>query len=93
MPPYEANSRGGHHRPNPRSRFQNLRLHHKDLVTSNMHIKYESPITYHSKDMANVKVFKKWVKIQGLGHEVKNFGTNRKVHLSVDNKKNTGSGN
>jgi hypothetical protein len=28
-------------------------------------MKYESPITYHSKDMANVKVFEKWVKPQG----------------------------
>jgi hypothetical protein len=25
-------------------------------------MKYESPITYHSKDMANVKVFEKWKK-------------------------------
>jgi hypothetical protein len=40
-------------------------------------MKYESPITYHSKDMANVKVFEKWVNLQG--HNVKNFGTNRKV--------------
>jgi hypothetical protein len=38
---------------------------------------YESPITYHSKDMANVKVFEKWVKRQG--HMVTKFGTNRKV--------------
>jgi hypothetical protein len=49
----------------------------KGLVKSNMLMKYESPITYHSKDMGNVKVFKKWVKLQG--HEVKYFGTNRKV--------------
>jgi hypothetical protein len=83
MPPYEANSRGGgHHRQNPRSRFQNLRLQYKGLVTSNMHMKYKSPITYHSKDMAKspityhskdmakVKVFKKWVKLQGQGHKV-----------------------
>jgi hypothetical protein len=28
-------------------------------------MKYKSPITYHSKDMAKVKVFKKWVKLQG----------------------------
>jgi hypothetical protein len=42
-------------------------------------MKYESPITYHSKDMANVKVFEKWVKLQGQGHKVKKFGTNRKV--------------
>jgi hypothetical protein len=40
---------------------------------------YEIPITYHSKDMARVKVFEKWVKLQGQGHKVKNFGTNRKV--------------
>jgi hypothetical protein len=42
-------------------------------------MKYESPITYHSKDIANVKVFEKWVKLQGQAHKVKNFGTNRKV--------------
>jgi hypothetical protein len=40
---------------------------------------YKIPITYHSKDMANVKVFKKWIKLQGQGHKVKDFGTNRKV--------------
>jgi hypothetical protein len=40
-------------------------------------MKYESHITCHSKDMANVKVFEKWVKLQS--HKVKNFGTNRKV--------------
>jgi hypothetical protein len=28
-------------------------------------MKYESPITCHSIDMANVKVFEKWVKLQG----------------------------
>jgi hypothetical protein len=38
-------------------------------------MKYESPITCHSKDMANVKVFEKWAKPQG--HKVKHFGTNR----------------
>jgi hypothetical protein len=40
-------------------------------------MKYESPFTYNSKDMTNVKVFKKWVKHQG--HEVKNYGANGKV--------------
>jgi hypothetical protein len=34
---------------------------------------YEIPIIYHSKDMANVKVFEKWVKLQGQGHRVKNL--------------------
>jgi hypothetical protein len=33
-------------------------------------MKYESLITYHSKDMTNVKVFEKWVKLQGQGHKV-----------------------
>jgi hypothetical protein len=66
------------HRQNPRSRFQNLQLKYKGLVTSNIHMKYKSHITYHSKDMAKVKVFKKWVKLQGQGH-IKNCGTNRKV--------------
>jgi hypothetical protein len=47
---------------------------HKEI-----HMKYESCITYQSKDMANVKVFKKWFKHQGQGHTVKNHGTNRKV--------------
>jgi hypothetical protein len=42
-------------------------------------MKYESPITYHSKDMANAKVFEKWVKLQGHGHKVKNYGTKRKL--------------
>jgi hypothetical protein len=42
-------------------------------------MKNESPITYHSKDMANVKVFEKWVKLLGQGHKVKTFGINRKV--------------
>jgi hypothetical protein len=56
-PPYEANSRGNHHCQNPRSRFQNLPLQYKGLVTNNMHMKYKSPITYYSKDMAKVKSF------------------------------------
>jgi hypothetical protein len=42
-------------------------------------MKYESPITCHSKDMANVEVFEKWIKLQGQGDKVKNFGINRKV--------------
>jgi hypothetical protein len=79
MPPYEANSRGGCHcqNQNSRSRCQNLWYQYKSLVTRNMHMKYENPITYHSKDMANVKVFEKWVKFQG--HNVKNCGTKRKL--------------
>jgi hypothetical protein len=36
-------------------------------------MKYESPITCHSKDIANVKVFEKRVKLQGQGDMVKKF--------------------
>jgi hypothetical protein len=39
-----------------------------------MHMKYKSRITYNSKDMAKVKVIKKWVKRQSQGHKVKNYG-------------------
>jgi hypothetical protein len=42
-------------------------------------MKYESPITCLSKGMANVKVFEKWVKLQGQGHKAKTFSTNIKV--------------
>jgi hypothetical protein len=42
-------------------------------------MKYESPITCHSKYMANVNIFEKWVKLQGQSHKVKNFCTKRKV--------------
>jgi hypothetical protein len=40
---------------------------------------YESPIHFNSKDIANVKVYEKWIKLRGQDHEVKNYGTNRKV--------------
>jgi hypothetical protein len=58
---------------------QGHKVKQKGLVIMNTHMKYEGPITCHSKDMANVKVFEKWVKLQDQGHKVKNFGTNRKV--------------
>jgi hypothetical protein len=50
---------------------------YKGLIIRNTHMKYESPVTFHSKDMTNVKVLEKWVKTQG--QEVKNYCTNKKV--------------
>ena len=47
----------------------------KGLVTRNTHVQYESPITSGKKVMAKVKVFQKYVKLQGQDHEVKNYGT------------------
>ena len=37
----------------------------KGLVTRNTHTQYESPITSGLKVMAKVKVFQKWVTLQG----------------------------
>jgi hypothetical protein len=42
-------------------------------------IKIGIVLVLHSKDMAKVKVFEKWVKLQGQSQKVKTFGTNRKV--------------
>ena len=58
-----------------RSRGQNLQYHVKGLDTRNTHEPYESRITPCKKVMAKVKVFQKEVKLQGQGHEVKNYGT------------------
>jgi hypothetical protein len=33
-------------------------------------MKYKNPIAYHSKDMANVNVFGKWVKRQSQGQKL-----------------------
>jgi hypothetical protein len=77
MPRYEENSRGGHHLQNLRSRCQNLRFQYRGLVARNMYMKYKSPTTYQSKNMATFKIFDKWVKLQG--HKVKHYGTNRKI--------------
>ena len=40
----------------------------KGLVTRNTHVKYESPASYGSLVMTKVKVFEKYVKLQGQGH-------------------------
>ena len=45
------------HRSLSRSHVQNLWLHRKGLVIRYTHAKYESPISYNKKVMANVKVF------------------------------------
>ena len=40
----------------------------KGLVTMNAHMQYESPSSSGLKVMAKVKVFEKYVKLQGQGH-------------------------
>ena len=40
---------------------------------------YQSSSTHRSKANSKVKVFKKWVKVQGQDHRVKNNGTHGKV--------------
>ena len=50
------------------------RSYHKDT-----HVKSQSSKTQCSKDISNVKVYKKWFKLQGQGHGVKINGTHGKV--------------
>jgi hypothetical protein len=42
-----------------RPQGQKLWYQKKALIIRKTYMKYESPITYHSKDMVNVKVFEK----------------------------------
>ena len=62
-------------RSNFKVKVKKLWYHVKGLVTRNTPAQYESPITFGKKVMAKVKVFQKYVKLQGQGHEVKNYGT------------------
>ena len=48
-------------------------------VTRNAHVQYESPISSGQKVMAKVKLFQKYVKLQGQGHKVKNYDSMCKV--------------
>ena len=57
---------------------QKIKYLQKDLITRDIHVKYQSSSTHYSKVISKVKVFKKWVK-QGQGHRVKNNGTHQKV--------------
>ena len=47
----------------------------KDLITRNVHVKYESP-TSNERDMAYVKFTDMSVKSHGQGNKVKSFGMN-----------------
>ena len=42
-------------------------------------MKYQSSSTRCSKEINTVKVFKKWIKLQGQGHMVKIVGTHIKI--------------
>ena len=60
----------------PRSRSQGQKQWYpqKGLITGYTHVKYQSSGTHCSKVISKVKVFKKWVKLQGQGQRVKNNG-------------------
>jgi hypothetical protein len=51
----------------------------EDLVSRNIHVKYQSPSTYHSKDIDKVRFFCMSVKHRGQGHKVKPISTQGKV--------------
>ena len=67
--------------PMSRSQGQKLWYPRKGLITGNTHVKYQSSSTHLSKVKAMLKFSKKWVKLQGQGHRVKNNGTHGKVLL------------
>ena len=49
-----------------------VKYQHKDLITRDIHVKYQSSITHYSKVISKIKV-------QLQGHRVKNNGTQGKV--------------
>ena len=51
----------------------------KGLITRNNHVKYQSSSNHCSKAIIKVKIFKKYIKLQGQGHSSKNNGTQGKV--------------
>ena len=58
---------------------QKVKYQQKYFFTGNTHVKYQSSSTPYSNIISNVKVFKKYVKLQGQGHKVKTFGTHGEV--------------
>ena len=52
----------------------------KSLITRKTHVKYKSSSTHCSKVISKVKVFKKWVKLQGQGHRVKKMAPTEKSY-------------
>ena len=58
---------------------QKIKNLQKDLITRDIHVKYQCSNTHYSKVISKIKVFKKLVKLSGQSHRVKNNGTHRKV--------------
>ena len=71
MPPSAANLGKVGQTSSSRSQGQKSRSQMKGLFIRNLHVKYESLTTYGSRDISNVKVFEKKVKLLGQGHKVK----------------------
>ena len=64
----------------PKIMVPNEKTYHKERsITKNTHVKYQSSSPHCSKVISKVKVFKKWVKLQGQDHRVKNNGNHIKV--------------
>ena len=62
-----------------KSQDQKIKYLQKDLITRDIHVKYQNSRTHCSKVISEVKVFKILVILQGQGHRVKNNGTHGKV--------------
>ena len=60
---------------------QKFKYQQKDLITSNIHVKYQSSSTHFSNVINSVKVFKTYARLQSQGHKVQNVGTHGKVPI------------
>jgi hypothetical protein len=68
MLPYAATFKNDHFRIKPKCKATMVtslnQQHKKSLVIRNAHVKYDIHITYQSRDMATVQVFKSWSKFK-----------------------------
>ena len=68
------------------SKYVKCQGQRKDLITGNIHVKFQSSGTHCSKlSISKVKVVKKQVKLQGQGHRVKTVGTHGSLGLVTRN--------
>ena len=58
---------------------QKIKNLQKDLITRNIHVKYQSSSTHYSKVISKIKFKKKKITLSGQGHKVKNNDINKKV--------------
>ena len=56
-----------------------IKYQQKDLITRNIHVRYQSSRTHYSNVINKIKVLKKKARFHGQGHNKKNLGFHAKV--------------